>query len=526
VFGKEFYYGNGICSAEIGKSPFGSNPAQKLLLGVTEVSKDLFHEFLKDISEKYTKNNFNLESNNCLHFADEAVQLLTGTSISKELFSQPKEDLSVVEFRKMVVPVFDRFVYLLQTTSRPLNQPNNTQPIRIQPNIVQSKIIEINTEAQLEELIFTNEGVIVDFWSPMCAPCAALRSVYNELAESNTCSRLIFCAVNISTRQSIGTIFQVKSVPSLMFYHKSELIGSVIGNFPVKLREEYEKLKKLIEYPKVKLKFKAINKELIQHNSLIQKDQMKTVLLKAIGEYKDRLKVKDLESWIEKDYFSSIDNCSDKIIDQVFILIKDIGLVQRLPFVDLMRITVLFHKDAGIHMLKSYMKDIMELIVTPVLEVKEDSNKRLVFLFSYILKVLANAFTHTETTKLLEEYKDLHKVILSIIDNGLNNSNSQVVYSAISLLNNIVLVDKVFDDKERLEFAKKIVKVIKDDKVETYAFFWLEVALVRILYSQSVTSLEIFKNDPALREVITKKKETSEENVKKISEDVIQLIWN
>jgi len=521
VFGKEFYFGNGICAAEIGKSPFGNKPAQKLLLGSTEVPEELFYAFLKDVSEKFNRNSFNLESNNCLHFADEVTQLLTGTSISKELFTQSKEALSVVEFKKMVVPVFDRFIYLLRTNSRALNQSNG-----IQPNAIRSKIIEINSQTELEELIFTKEGVIVNFWSPMCAPCRALKPVYNELAENNTCSKIIFCTVNVITKRGIGTMFQVKSIPSLMFYHKSELIESVVGNSPVKLRERYEKLKKLIEDSHVELKFKAFKKELILHNSLIQKDQMKTAVLKAIRECKDNLKMKDLETWIEQDSFSSSNNYSDKIVDQIFLIVRGIQLVERLPFVDLMRITVLFNKNASIYILKNYMKDIMELIITPVLEIKEVTSKKAGFIFSYVLKVLANIFTHTEATKLLEESKELHELILYIIDNGLKDKNSQIMYSATSLLNNIMIVDKVFDDKERLELAKKIVKVIKEDQVEIYSFFWLEVTLIQTLYRQSTENLEVFKNDPVLKEVIVKKKETGEKSVKEISEDLIQLIWN
>ena len=34
VFGKEFYYGDGMCYDEIGKTPFGT-PVKKLVMGVT-----------------------------------------------------------------------------------------------------------------------------------------------------------------------------------------------------------------------------------------------------------------------------------------------------------------------------------------------------------------------------------------------------------------------------------------------------------------------------------------------------------
>jgi hypothetical protein len=49
VYGKEYYFGGGICLGMPGKTPYG-NPIQTILLGETEIPYELFQEFLQEIS--------------------------------------------------------------------------------------------------------------------------------------------------------------------------------------------------------------------------------------------------------------------------------------------------------------------------------------------------------------------------------------------------------------------------------------------------------------------------------------------
>jgi len=46
AYGKEYYYGDGMCFDVIGKTPFGK-PTKKLLLGKTKIPEHVFTEYLK-----------------------------------------------------------------------------------------------------------------------------------------------------------------------------------------------------------------------------------------------------------------------------------------------------------------------------------------------------------------------------------------------------------------------------------------------------------------------------------------------
>lgn len=90
VYGKEFFYGGGICSGNPGMTPYGT-PVQKIAMGETEVPEQVFKEFLRGISSSFTMEKYDLLKNNCNNFADEAVNFLTGKKIPEFITGLPDE---------------------------------------------------------------------------------------------------------------------------------------------------------------------------------------------------------------------------------------------------------------------------------------------------------------------------------------------------------------------------------------------------------------------------------------------------
>lgn len=52
VYGREYYFGGGICNDLPKTTPYGK-PLQEIPIGQTEIPKEIFEEYLKDISHKY-----------------------------------------------------------------------------------------------------------------------------------------------------------------------------------------------------------------------------------------------------------------------------------------------------------------------------------------------------------------------------------------------------------------------------------------------------------------------------------------
>ena len=59
VYGKEYYFGGGICQDPIQQTPYGK-PIEKIEIGSTEIPKEVFDEYLKDLGPKYSAEKYNL----------------------------------------------------------------------------------------------------------------------------------------------------------------------------------------------------------------------------------------------------------------------------------------------------------------------------------------------------------------------------------------------------------------------------------------------------------------------------------
>ncbi|KAI3914245.1 hypothetical protein MKW98_029249 [Papaver atlanticum] len=75
VFGSEYYFGGGIQHSPVGTTPYGK-PIKVVDLGVTHVPKEIFEEYLQEMSPRYIAETYNLLRHNCNNFSNEVAQFL------------------------------------------------------------------------------------------------------------------------------------------------------------------------------------------------------------------------------------------------------------------------------------------------------------------------------------------------------------------------------------------------------------------------------------------------------------------
>nr|CAD1836143.1 unnamed protein product [Ananas comosus var. bracteatus] len=90
VYGTEYYFGAGIQQDPAGRTPYGT-PVQVVDLGVTHVPKEVFEDYLQEISGRYTPETYNLLSHNCNNFSNEVAQFLVGASIPSYILELPSD---------------------------------------------------------------------------------------------------------------------------------------------------------------------------------------------------------------------------------------------------------------------------------------------------------------------------------------------------------------------------------------------------------------------------------------------------
>ena len=70
--------------------------------------------------------------------------------------------------------------------------------------------------------------VLVDFWSPTCAPCRALVPVLEELAEENEGDATI-AKVNTAQYPELVTKFNIDTLPTLLFFYRGKVVERMVG---------------------------------------------------------------------------------------------------------------------------------------------------------------------------------------------------------------------------------------------------------------------------------------------------------
>jgi thioredoxin len=93
--------------------------------------------------------------------------------------------------------------------------------------------ININ-EASFEKAVLQAPiPVLVDFWAPWCGPCKMIAPALDEIARENG-DRFRVAKVNIDDDPALMERFQVRGVPSLLFFQGGELRDRIVGVVPKK----------------------------------------------------------------------------------------------------------------------------------------------------------------------------------------------------------------------------------------------------------------------------------------------------
>ncbi|KAF7647726.1 hypothetical protein LDENG_00167750 [Lucifuga dentata] len=110
VHGQEFFFmGDGISSCPPGGTVLGE-PDSIADLGNTEVTEELFQQYLSSLGEStYSNGSYNLFEHNCNTFSNEVAQFLTGNKIPPHITDLPSEVLST-PFGQALRPLLDSIV--------------------------------------------------------------------------------------------------------------------------------------------------------------------------------------------------------------------------------------------------------------------------------------------------------------------------------------------------------------------------------------------------------------------------------
>ncbi|WP_297335989.1 thioredoxin [Algoriphagus sp.] len=93
-----------------------------------------------------------------------------------------------------------------------------------------AKAIEI-TDANFEEVIKSEQPILVDFWAEWCGPCKMIGPVVEELAGDYE-GKAVVGKVDVDSNPGVAQAFGIRSIPTLLFFKDGQIVDKQVGAVP------------------------------------------------------------------------------------------------------------------------------------------------------------------------------------------------------------------------------------------------------------------------------------------------------
>ena len=88
--------------------------------------------------------------------------------------------------------------------------------------------VELTTKNFQQHLTRNNIPVLIDFWAPWCGPCKTMAPAFAQAAGQLE-PRVRLAKLNTEAEQTIAGQFGIRSIPTLMLFHKGKELARQSG---------------------------------------------------------------------------------------------------------------------------------------------------------------------------------------------------------------------------------------------------------------------------------------------------------
>ena len=104
-------------------------------------------------------------------------------------------------------------------------------------------VLEVNDANFDQEVLRSEQPVLVDFWAVWCGPCKAIAPIVDGVAAAYA-GKLKVAKVNVDQNGATPSRYGIRGIPSLLFFKGGKVADQVVGYVPQDVIEE--KVKRLL----------------------------------------------------------------------------------------------------------------------------------------------------------------------------------------------------------------------------------------------------------------------------------------
>ena len=87
--------------------------------------------------------------------------------------------------------------------------------------------ITLTKDNFVQEVLRSEQPVLVDFWASWCGPCMALAPTIDEIAEKQTAIKV--GKVNVDDEPDLSRQYRIMSIPTLIVFKNGEPVRREVG---------------------------------------------------------------------------------------------------------------------------------------------------------------------------------------------------------------------------------------------------------------------------------------------------------
>jgi thioredoxin 1 len=87
------------------------------------------------------------------------------------------------------------------------------------------------TDNNINDILTSNDTVVIDFWAEWCGPCRAIGPIIDELSEAYE-GRATIGKLNVDENKDTAAAYGIISIPTVLFFKNGKLADRVKGAVP------------------------------------------------------------------------------------------------------------------------------------------------------------------------------------------------------------------------------------------------------------------------------------------------------